>query len=633
MRKMNEKKIILTAMICSTLVLGTSFTAQASEAEETAFDTVVVTANRVPTKVSETAANVTVVTAEDIEKNHYSDMEEVLRHVNGVIVTGNGVGTQGTVRINGDERVVIMIDGRRVNNDMGTGVGRASVDLKTLGSLENIERIEIVKGATSSLYGSDAIGGAINIITKKGDGETKSTLDMNMGSWGTRNYTLTNQGSENGLSWFITAGKSERDYFKYKNTTDQKVKMPNSAYNNDDLSVRLDKKIDEESSVTLNVEHSSIDSGQYNSTSYLAATGSMLRLKNNWAMTYHFNEDTAMPGYLRYYSNYMSTDFSGAYDTKSKGIEWQNGWQLDENNRLVAGLEWKESSSMNVASGYQDSKINNKAVYVEDTMKIDDRWSIVPGIRYDNHNKFGGHTSPKISANYKMDDTSNMYASWAKVFNAPNTDDLYYNNTTWGIYGNPNLNPETGHVVNVGVNKSFDEKTKVNLNYFYSDLDNAIVWLYDNSWNARPFNMGNQKKHGLELSLEKLIDDVWSYDIGYSYLKTETNFVNWSSVGDNFVDRSNSQPNGYRMGIHYHKAAWQANVLGTAATGRSTTYFTDHNYWLWDANVSYQVSDAMTAYFKVNNITNEAYEVYGSSTVGNYPMPGRNFQMGIKYTF
>lgn len=632
---MSKKKFLLSAMICSALVLSTEYAAQAnaSQDEETEFDTVVVTANRIPTKLSETAANVTVITAEEIEKNHYIDIEEALRHVSGVIVTGNGMGTQGTVRINGDERVVIMIDGRRVNNDMGTGVGRASVDLETLGSLENIERIEIVRGATSSLYGSDAIGGAINIITKKGSGEAKSTIDMNMGSWGTRNYTLTNQGSENDVSWFITAGKSERDYFKYKNVSGQNVKMQNSDYNNDDFSVRLDKKIDDESSVTLNVEHSSIDSGQYNSAISPSTTGFMQRLKNDWAISYNFNEDTGIPGYLRYYSNYLSTDFSGAYNTKTKGVEWQNGWQLDDKNRLVGGLEWKQSSSTNVASGYQDSKINNKAIYVEDTMKIDDRWSIIPGVRYDDHNKFGGHISPKISANYKMDDTANLYASWAKVFNAPNTDDLYYNETTYGTYGNPNLNPETGHTMNFGLNKSFDHKTKINFNYFYSDLDNAIVWLADSSWHYRPYNLGNQKKRGFELSLEKTIDTTWSYDVGYSYLKTETNFVDWSSVGSNFVDLSNSKPNGYNIGIHYNKDAWKANLLATAATGRSTTYFTNNSCWIWDANVSYQVNNAMTAYLKVNNITNEAYEWYGSKSLGAYPMPGRSFQLGVKYTF
>lgn len=174
---LKEKKQLryLASTICMAAVLGfgsgMSFAAEGNAAENESLDEysmndVVVTASRMPTERMETPANISVVTAKEIEENHFADVSEALENVNGVTISRQG--NFDGVELNGDERVVVLIDGRRLNNDQGNSTGKGRVDLKMLPSMKNIERIEVVKGGGSALYGSDAVGGVINIITKRG---------------------------------------------------------------------------------------------------------------------------------------------------------------------------------------------------------------------------------------------------------------------------------------------------------------------------------------------------------------------------------------------------------------------------------------------------------------------------------
>ena len=143
----NQRKAWLYAVLTSALLLQAPGVSFAEEAQEFLLDQVVVTANRVATPVAKAAANVAVITREEIAKRNYASVGEALRDVNGVTVGGMAfAGATQTVRLNGDDRVLVMIDGRRIGRPEGSASGRASVDFKSIISMDNIERIEIVKG-------------------------------------------------------------------------------------------------------------------------------------------------------------------------------------------------------------------------------------------------------------------------------------------------------------------------------------------------------------------------------------------------------------------------------------------------------------------------------------------------------
>ena len=235
---MQNQKLTLT--ILSALAVGTfsiTGTAAAASDQPTDLGETVVTAERVPSQNMNTPADVTVISAAEIEANHYADVAEALNHVDGIVMTNGNSGNDQVVRINGEERVVVLVDGERLNDDQGS-MTRAGATLTRIPSVKDIERIEVVKGAGSALYGSDAIGGVINIITKQAK-ENKTQVDLNTGSWHTHNYELYNQGSEKGLSWTLAAGIQKQGFFDYKDQQGDSKRMPSSDYSNNGLSLNL----------------------------------------------------------------------------------------------------------------------------------------------------------------------------------------------------------------------------------------------------------------------------------------------------------------------------------------------------------------------------------------------------------
>ena len=627
----------LGAVVASTMLMAPTVFAQ--EQEDFSLEQMVVTANRVPTKVSEAAANVTVITREEIERGNYTSLTDVLKHANGVVVSQQGFpGGEEYIWLNGDERVVILVDGRRVNLGKLAGHTRSTYDLNSFPAIGNIERIEIVKGAASALYGSDAVGGVINIITRKGE-KVQSSVKLGTGSWGMRTYDFTTEGSTNDWNWFLSGGKREQDYYSYKDFKTGTVKeMPNSAYDQQHLTFRLDKQLTDNTSLTLSVEHADDHKGQpagapgvypyYNASAYLDT------LTNTWDLTYHMKKNAEIPAYLRVYQNYykysmQASSSDGMYNNKELGFAWQDGWRLDDRNLLTGGAEWR-NVKVQYPGFYDNEKLTNKAIYMEDRVQMDDKWVFTPGVRYDHYNMFGSKTTPRASLNYQMDKNTDMYLSWGKVFNAPTTDDLYWPSQYGGyMVGNPNLKPEAGYTTTLGINKKLDTKTTLKASYFQSKLKDAIDW--DNATGVwTPSNVNEAKKQGADLELRRTLSPAWTVKTGYSYLKVEKKQQVDSSYT---LDSDNAQPNGYRLGISYTQDKWSVDLDGTGASGRSTEKFTSSRYWIMDLSVNYSIDNNTRAYFKGKNLTNRTYELYGSSYLGAYPMEARNYQFGINYSF
>ena len=587
----------------------------------------VVTAERFPTERMDTPANISVITSKDIEANHYVDITEALEHVNGISVGHEG--TFDCVSLNGDERVVVMVDGRRLNNDQGFATGKQRVDLKMIPTLKNIDRIEVVKGGASALYGSDAVGGVINIITKRGSKKPQTTLDFNMGSWGTYNYELATQGSDNDFSWFVSGGLQKQNNVRYK-MNGGTHEAPHSDKDDNSFVLRLDQNLDKSSSVRLNFEHKTKHDGMYHNAINKTGTDNKREENfNNAAISYHFKEDKKTPGFVRLFNNYRgSYQGWGKFNTKLYGLDYQNGWELGEHT-VVAGAEWHDSRSSNESQGYINEGLRNLAAYVQDTWKLG-KWSLVPGIRLDHHNLYGNHWSPKIALNYRATKNTQFYASWGRVFRAPTSDDLFY--TDAYMHGDRNLKPETGYTETIGINHRFDDDTSVGLSIFQSQIHDAITWVSEGGvYYAR--NVNKEKRRGLELTLNRRISPLWDVDLGYSY----TSIRQTNKSGELAYYGKTMNPNSYHIGLKYHQGAWKAGIYGTFNTGLDKLNMLTRHTALVDLNISYEMTEAATIYFKALNLTNQEYSEYpggiGDWGTNYYPGDGRFFQLGVTYTF
>ena len=239
------------------MLLGLHNAAQAEVTDETAneyrFDEYVVTANRIPVQKSEIAANVTVITRENIEQGGFSNVPDILRKNN---VDMEKYGATNVPVLNGDDRVLVLVDGRRMNwsHLVVSGSDHAGVVLDLV-PVENIERIEIVRGPASSLYGSDAVGGIINIITRKAN-TTQTSIITEFGSWGFERYNLITQGKTGDIGFFLTAEKKQQGNYEYKDArTGQNKEHPDSYSEQKNVTMRLDKELYGGRSLSLQLEH------------------------------------------------------------------------------------------------------------------------------------------------------------------------------------------------------------------------------------------------------------------------------------------------------------------------------------------------------------------------------------------
>ncbi|WP_295235255.1 TonB-dependent receptor [Veillonella sp.] len=245
---------------------------------EYSLGTIVVTADKTKNKFGDTiteqsyyrtGGDVKVITSEEIEKRHYADLTDAIKRIPGITFQNPGYrgGEYGYqfynngVSINGDTRVVILVDGRRVDNSASGRISDSSasgskstgINLDQLVNISNVDKIEVIKGPGASVYGSDALGGVINIITKKGGDENVGTIDISTGSWHRHNYSISYSGStneENPLRYYIAANRSMSQDTKYRDSgTKETVTLGGSKWKEDGVNIRLDKELNEKQNI------------------------------------------------------------------------------------------------------------------------------------------------------------------------------------------------------------------------------------------------------------------------------------------------------------------------------------------------------------------------------------------------
>lgn len=571
-------------------------------------------------------SNTTVITAENMEAHQDTTVQQALQRVTGVTVNEMVPGISSYVKLNGDDRVLILVDGQSLANAQGSGYGRGSVDLASLPGIGAIDHIEVTKGSGSVRYGSGAVGGVINIVTKKGD-RRESSLDAYTGSWGMHGYTLTDSGRAGATSWLVSGSLEQREYYAFPHGANTDHSRGDIAKKS--LSLRLDQDLTDQTSLTVKAYHQ--DYHGHGSTYkadpagwYLTANKPIDRLVNDYSVTYHFKKQTAQPGFLRYFNDYQRTYWSNHYFTRTQGLEWQDNWQLDSHQHVTAGAEWTEDMGTNYEAHYIDKKRHNQSFYAEDALTFG-KFTVTPGLRWDRNSTFGSHQTPRLAMNYKANDAFNVYASWGRVFSPPRLNDQFYMTTSRGkitSQGNENLQPEEGYTETLGFQYQAGPKTVLEGSVFHSDLQHVIRW----NRAVMPHeaeNLDEEDKRGFELTWKQKVNDKWDYEGGYSYIRTKVD----KGAGLTF-DTTYNQPNGYHAGIHYHSGKWQAGADMTAGTGRNDTYYRNNSYVVWNVSASYSPDAATTMYVKVNNLNDEAYDLYH-----NYPAAGRNWQVGVKKKF
>lgn len=634
MKKIQKlRNAVMMSLLAGTTVVwgGTVFAAE--DLQEFALDDMVVTATRTESKMVDVPVNATVISAEKIADRHYLDVADALKDVPGATVIDSGEGAdEKKIILNGDERVLVLVNGRRVNFDVGT-MSRASYDLNQIPDVSLIERIEVVKGHGGALYGSDAVGGVVNVITKKMD-HSYGKVSMGFGSQQARDAKAMYTIKEGKTGVMVAASKYKQGYYKYKDVADNSTKRwpGDTKFENEKVSLKIAQELTETSNLEVGYDFS-----KYSGISQYSVTSpwpSLIDKKtNNIYMKYDWLMNDTDQGYLQVYRNKYEYDNFGKIDEKVTGFEAQQAISTAENNKLVVGASYRSSHVNAVTASYND-KINNKALFVSDQWEFAPNWTLDAGVRYDKHSTAGSKTTWSAGLNKKFDENSHAYFNWGQVFKAPTLDDLYYyNDSKYESYGNPNLKPEKGDTWTIGYGTKIADKTSINISYFQSKLEDAIDWdttYSDNGSVSIVRNVDKQKKNGMEVSVGHELNDNWNLEASYTYIRVKNN-----DQGSGYVRDANYIPNMYRFGVRYHDDLWNADLFLRGGSGADKSAYVDSKYMTLDMSVAYKATKDLSFYAKGYNLFNKAYAESAGIDGGTYKYPaqGRRFIIGAEYTF
>ena len=600
-----------------TLTVGTMLSAgQAYAAEENTFqlDLMTITADRIEQTVGTTPSNVSVITAKELQDKGAKTLAEALSDVPGVTVQNYGNAGQIAIPyILGSDRVVVLVDGKRMNLPQGMSYGYGGVDANTFVLADNIDRIEVVRGGASVLYGADAVGGVINIITKKGQTDTPSSVSVAAGNYGARYYSVNTGGQEKNTRWLLSGTQDSND-----------GQRDNSAYKAKNASFRIDQDLNKGETITATYDYYGSHAGLPGATYWKTPNDYGNILRQNWSIGYT-KEHADGNRVFRYYDNNQiySTFISPSYyrhENSVHAFEYQDNAKLDANNLLTWGGEWRKDKVTSTAEGNIPHSGTTKAIFVQDQYSLTASSTLTLGIRQDNNSIYGDHTLPKIAYLYQANENTSYFANWGKIFKAPNFDQLYWSDS--GMLGNPDLKPETGWTAEVGMKNKFSKITEGTLSLFKRDLTDAIKWRSTDptDWTApwQTYNVAHYTATGVTASVATKLSPVTTATFGYTYLDSHDQDGN--SVGD--------PRNSFNVGLTIHDGKLTQTITGIYEDKSGTSYSQIPSHFIVNTNTVFNTTKDTSVFLTFNNLLNKQYQsVYG------YPASSRTFLLGVKHSF
>ncbi|MGB1327566.1 MAG: TonB-dependent receptor domain-containing protein [Porticoccaceae bacterium] len=611
-------------------------------------ENIIVTESRIPTIVSESLSSISIFTREDIERYQASDLFELMSRLQSVSTIRNGArGSQTSLFIRGSEsdHSLFLVDGVRI--------GTASAGSATLGLIDtnSIERIEVVRGPKSSLYGADAIGGVVNIITRNAANMDSLQIKSSVGSNGTSETTLS-AGTVHGKSSYsavintyktdgidstydTTFLHGDKDGHKnngialrygYEINDDAKLSL---SYNSNDTKTDYDAQctqwfdeLDEDGNTIPapwggNMQYSIEDDCYiYNDVEITSLSSSLdLNINDYWSSNLQLGLSTDEAEEFSPNADLSLYGLKAFFNTTKTEATWLNVVKLENNSVLSIGLDYLKDELDSLAAFPVDSR-DNKAAFLQYRFQSDGS-DISFGARTDDNEQFGEHTTISLMAGEKVSDNIRLNFSYGEGFKAPTFNDLY-----WPGMSNRNLLPEQSKNIELGLKADLNSAF-VSLGLFNSQLENLI--LFDS---GAPNNVSKAEITGLELSLET---ELAGWLVGLSGTLLDPQITSIKNNGNNLARRAERSAtldadylaNNYGFGITIYS---QGHTFNDAA---NTVRFGGYTTLALRAN--FDLSDNWAVKVNANNLTDKEY-VTASGFLGNYRSMGRELLFTLAYT-
>ncbi len=619
--------------ICSGLVaIGLAPFAEGRENTEgpPSLDQVVVTATRLSETLFEANANISVFTQDDIERMHPISIEDTLRTMPGIQFLNYGLPgyNLSRVRINGTDQVLVLVDGVNVTQ-LGSGV---PYPLHFVTDMDNIERIEVLRGSAAVLYGSNAKGGVINIITREAEAGNRTRLTVSAGSYDTRSYRLSNEGTLGDWSYRLNLSRflqgSTRDADGVEWAGDQEYEKGGAMVSRrlGDSRLTLSFNSDRDAYSFLDHIYDQDVDGRFRMRDVTLTWDAGLSgtLSNTFTA-----RDSRFHNHGILHAAFGDADFWNDH-YKSLVVADQLSKAFGDRHVLVVGAEYLETTSLEAdfTGGYLS--ISNRSVFLQHEWQATEGLRLTGGLRLDEPDSERANLTSNLSGSvkigYRFGPADNAWMAANDYFVLPSGSQLF------SVFGNPALLPEKGRNYEIGYSHSFAGGAMLSAHVFQRESRQNIG--FDD--NARTYTNGEEKAVGADLQLDAGLSETLSVSFAWSFL--------------NYRNPSGTTALGYlprnlvNAGLTWESAAWNVGLdvrgfLGRDGSDvRSEGWPSDH-YWVTNLGVNYRASDRLKLFLKINNVTNTLYaehtNVFFAQFSGAsewYGMPGRNVLAGMTLT-
>jgi vitamin B12 transporter len=469
---------------------------QAGEPPDSA---IVVTATRSPQTADETLASVTVLTREDIARQQPQDLYELLRTQAGVDLTragGAGGNTSLFLRGTNSNHVLVLIDGVRA-----ASATTGAFDWRSL-PISQIERIEIVRGPRAVLYGSDAIGGVIQIFTRRPRGAEAA---VGAGSYDTY-QAEAGWGGGGAVQTSVFASAADSNGFSAQNERGFSFDPDDDGYQYRSLSAAATTALSANTNFELRAWQNTgkVDFDQGTSDTLNRTVNARLRQQATSAWTH-----TLAIGYA---SDDLDTesDFPSQFTTDRYMADWQHDLTLGAAGLLTAGLAYVEESARNIDK-FSDTTVYDRTTHNTGLFALwQTRWNamdVQAGLRGDDYSTFGTHGSGSLALGKDISATTRLWASYGSAFRAPNANELYSPGFGGLFAGNPDLGPERSRSAELGLMLKASATERVKINVFDTQIDDLIAF---QGTNFQAINLDAASVRGVELEYE-FLHGLWRH--------------------------------------------------------------------------------------------------------------------------
>ncbi|MBF0289706.1 MAG: TonB-dependent receptor [SAR324 cluster bacterium] len=623
---------------------------------------VFVTATKTPITLERVGGNtVTVVTSEEIQAAQQPDAAAALRNVPGIdIVNNGGPGSTTTVFIRGSDpkNTLVLIDGVMFNDPSSTD---RSADLGAL-TLDNVERIEIIRGSQSVMYGSNATAGVINIITKKGNGPPQFSLGLMGGSYGTIQQQGSATGAINGFHYSVAGAALQSNGYSIANDRNDEIPHAGNTseedhYDNTTLSANVSYAFSEDHELTYIGRRivskkdlddwgsgSAGDKFNLDFTTFVYVpdpdgekkhrvdnilTSQALKLES--AFVNRFFESTLMQSISEKHRN----GFTGTGDAwfEYLGIVSQTSWQGAfnfETNSLVIGAdrytETMENKDFEFGNNIANVSVSTNTIWAHDQWYLMDEALILSfGVRNDNHEEFGTATTYRFAPSYQLGDIK-LKMSYGTGFRAPSLFELF------SLYGNNDLDPETSVTWDVGFEHQLTSSILYGSTWFDMLFDDRIAW---DPIDVAPFGQykqvdGKTTTNGLESFVVLNVYKPLVLRMDHTYTYTQ----------DPDGKRLHRRPN-HKIGVRGDYKHWDTTVfhaswqwvgerdeVSFAKDKKGEPVETLDQYNLVNVALTHDFSSSTTVFIRVDNVFDQIYE-----TAWSFASAGRSAYAGVNVTF